>query len=146
MMAGTVVKKEVCRSCGVEVRETSSFCYACGETILAAVEPDIVSADTQILSGNGSLDQEAQPIEIEVTQASDEPAAEVISGKALQANEDNTKIRSAASFRRKAKAYNRKPVEIAWVQRERSPKAFVIVSIVLTVFAAVLLALALYLK
>lgn len=145
-MAGTVVKKEVCRSCGVEVRETSSFCYACGETILAETEPDIVRVDMQILSGNGSLDREAPSIEIEATQVSEEPAAEVISGNALQANEDKTKIRSAASFRRKAKAYNRKPVEIAWVQREGSPRAFIIVSIVLIVFAAVLLALALYLK
>lgn len=143
-MAGTVVKNEVCRSCGVEVRETSSFCYACGETVSAVPDPDVIAADTQILSGNGSL--EALPIEIEAPQFSEEPIKEEISTDTLRGNENKKEFRSAASVRRKAKAYNRKPVEIAWVQRERSPRAFIIVSILLIVFAAVLLALALYLK
>ena len=143
-MAGTVVKKEVCRSCGVDVRETSSFCYACGESVLEAPEPDILAAE--IASGNGRLAQEAPPAEIEAPQISGEPADGEISGDALIVDENKKEIRSAASVRRKAKAYNRKPVEIAWVQRERSPTAFIIVSIMLIIFAAVLLALALYLK
>lgn len=145
-MAGTVVKKEVCRSCGVEVRETSSFCYSCGEPVLARQEPDVIPADTQIVSGNGRLVQESPSIEIDPPQVSEVPAAGEISADTFRASENKTKIRSAASLRRKAKAYNRKPVEIAWVQRERSPTAFIVVSIALIIFAAVLLALALYLK
>lgn len=38
-MAETVLEKEVCDSCGVDVREDTLFCYNCGTRVVAE-EPD----------------------------------------------------------------------------------------------------------
>lgn len=55
-------------------------------------------------------------------------------------------LRSAASLRKQRRAHNRQPVQITWEQPEGPPIAFFIVSIALTVVAAILLVLAFYLR
>lgn len=55
-------------------------------------------------------------------------------------------LRSAASLRKERRAFNRQPVEVSWEQRDGSPIAFVIATIVLVTGALVLLVLALYLR
>ena len=55
-------------------------------------------------------------------------------------------LRSAASMSKHRRAFNRQPVRVTWEQPDDSPKAFVITTIVLALGAAVLLALALYLR
>ncbi|MEO7672635.1 MAG: zinc ribbon domain-containing protein [Pyrinomonadaceae bacterium] len=141
-MAGAVVEKGVCRSCGVPVRETSSFCYACGESVLMARDVDIEAVDNS--HNGGSIDEDATLL-IREADVTAKPLEVEISPDALPA-ESKPELRSAASVRRKAKAYNRKPVEIVWAERERSPTAFIVVSILLVIFAGVLLGLALYMK
>jgi len=55
-------------------------------------------------------------------------------------------LRTAASLRKKRRAFNRQPVEISWEPPSGSPTGFVITTIVLAVGALVLLLLALYLR
>ncbi len=137
-MAKTAVKKSVCGSCGIAVRKGALFCFSCGEPV--SKKPAVEINDTVQYNGRVVEDADptvplpAEPIQIEKTA---EPEPDVV---------DSTNLRSAASIRRGAKAFNRKPVEVVWVERERSPTVFIIVSIVLVVFTAVLLALAIYLK
>ncbi len=140
-MAETVVEKSVCGSCGASVRDSSLFCYSCGESVSVAQGVEI-SKPTQ---NNGRIVEKLDSIALDDPIIAEEPIADEKSAEPEPEADDRTKLRSAASMRRRAKAYNRKPVEVVWVERER-PSAFVVVSIVLVVFAAVLLALAMYLK
>ena len=145
-MAGTVVEKAVCDSCGVAVREASSFCYNCGVTVSAGQGSSPVNTESQIVANNGRAFEQPSAIILDAPKIAENPTEEAKPAVVESTVVDNTKLRSAASLRRNVKAYNRKPVEIVWAERESSPKAFIIVSILLVVFTAVLLALALYLK
>jgi predicted amidophosphoribosyltransferase len=55
-------------------------------------------------------------------------------------------LKSAASIRKHRRALNRQPVQVSWEAPEGPATAFIVVTIVLTVGAIVLLALALYLR
>ena len=140
-MAETVVEKSVCGSCGVSVRDSSSFCYSCGESV--SVPHDLENSDPT--QNNGRVVEKSDSIALDDPIIAEEPIADEKSAEPEPEADDKTRLRSAASMRRRAKAYYRKPVEVVWVERER-PSAFIVVSIVLVVFAAVLLALAMYLK
>lgn len=55
-------------------------------------------------------------------------------------------LTSAASLRKKRRAFNRQPVQISWDPPDGSPKAFFVAAIALTIGAAILLVLAMYLR
>lgn len=60
---------------------------------------------------------------------------------------DDTRLRSAASLRKKGKPARLKMVEIVWEEKEQSPNIwFMVMALLFGLFAAVLVYLALYLK
>lgn len=164
-MAENVIEKAACTSCGTEVREGSSFCYSCGEP-LSGKQPKAKSKRSRKGSRNGrpvketnrlaeepekAVVQETQVVEQLVETLAEPLAVEepFIGDKPTVAEsvvEDSPRLRSAASMRRRTRTFERKPVEIMWVEREKPSWMFIIVSLVIVGFAAVLLALALYLK
>lgn len=146
MKAGTVAEKAVCESCGAGVRDASSFCYNCGESIPATPGSVISGMSALAASINGLTTEKAPSSDIDVLVSADEPIEGKIVADTEPLIDERTNVQSAASLRRRAKAYNRKPVEIVWVERQGSSTAFIVVSIVLVVFTAVLLAFAMYLK
>ena len=164
-MAENVIEKAACTSCGTEVREGSSFCYSCGEPVSGkplkakskrsrkgskngrsvketnrlAEEPEkAIVQETQV--DEQPVENHAEPIAVE------EPVIEDKHALAESVVEDSSRLRSAASMRRRTRTFERKPVEIMWVEREKPSLTFIIVSLIIVGFAAVLLALALYLK
>ena len=132
-MADVALRKSTCGSCGIELREGSMFCYGCGEPISTSEKPNI-DVQTSIDSNNGQVAGSSDTARLDAPLIANEPLAP-----------EKLEMRSAASMRRGAKAYNRKPVEVVWVRRE-TPGLFVVVSIVLVILVAILLSLALYLK
>ena len=75
------------------------------------------------------------------------PSTEVEPARAAPGKpEARPPLRSASSMRKQRRAFNRQPVKITWEPPEGSPKAFIVTTIVLAVGAAVLLAVALYLR
>ncbi len=55
-------------------------------------------------------------------------------------------LTSAASIRKKKRAFNRQPIKISWDPPDRSPTAFFVAAIALTIGAAILIVLAMYLR
>lgn len=146
-MSKTTVKKRVCNSCGADVRSNALFCYHCG----SSVAPEVVIAlkDKQSASdtwsrenstpgknGNaGSLNANAI-----ISESVDKP----IPKPALA---EEPMLKSAAAMRRKPKSIQPKRVEIVWEEHENAPNFwFILVAIVLALFAAGILYLAMYLK
>ncbi len=97
-------------------------------------------------SGNGRPVQESDPAGLADPIIVEEPIAEEEPAETEPVGEERAKLRSAASLRRRARTFERKPLEVVWVERENPSMVFIIVSLMLVVFAAVLLALALYLR
>ena len=85
-MAETVLEKEVCEKCGVDVRENTLFCYNCGGKVSTQSKDD--------LSSNG-----------------DKPAA---TAKAEIKASDDKKLSRAAEARRKARVSQRKSNDYVW--------------------------------
>lgn len=159
------MEKTVCVSCGTEVREGSSFCYSCGELISG--KPTKAKKRSRKASKNGrpvketnrldaegpeqAIEQEEQLVEQPVEILTypipvEEPVIEDKTVLAESVVEDSAKLRSAASMRRRTRTFERKPVEVMWVEREKPNLTFIIVSLLIVGFAAGLLVFALYLK
>lgn len=119
-MAEIVAESLICKGCGADIRGGSLFCYNCGQTIADVPDGGAVeqNLDANAISKNGSTDEPAK----------------------------TEKLRSAASLRKRAKVFNRQPVEYVWEKRTGPSVGFVISAIVLSVLAGILLFLALYLR
>ena len=140
-MAETLVENRVCNACGADVRSNALFCYNCG----SSVAPDIVVAlkDKENVAGksfreNGnSLKPDDQSVVAEVI---DKP----IPKPDLP---EETNLKSAAAMRRKSKSFQPKRIEVIWEEHENPPNGwFILVAIVLTLFAAGILYLTMTLK
>lgn len=120
MMAEIVAESLICNACGAEIRGGALYCYNCGKT--SGETPDVTFETTSpvIPSDNGWENQ---------------PAAA-----------KPEKLRSAASLRKRAKVFNSQPTEYTWEKRIGPSFLFVAATIILTIFAAILLFLALYLR
>ncbi len=121
-MAESVVQRMICDACGAEIRGGSLYCYNCGET-LASIP-------------GGKLEQDAPELVIAPENGS-EPQAVTLKPEEL---------RSAASLSKRAKVFKRQPLEYTWEKRTKPSPAFVLAAIVLTIFTAILLFMALYLR
>ena len=133
----------MCEACGAEVREASTFCYNCGEAVFgefSASPPD-------------ENDAPMDPYDAEMLKAWKEDDAGV---KVAETDTDNhvensvstarPRLQSAASLRRRAKVFDRRPAEVVWQSPAAPSKLFITGSIVLVLLAGALLFLALYLK
>lgn len=146
-MAVIVKGKSICGACGFKVRKRSVFCYNCGESIPGKSAEPI----DQIISENGNspkIDslEDSRGVKVAKSEAESLEADANQTPVAVVRPYDKTRLRSAASMRRKVEVFNRKPVEVTWVERERSSTAYIIVSILLAVISGTLLIIAFYLK
>lgn len=146
-MAEASVANQTCQHCGADVRLNSQFCYKCGGEV-AASETRLISdarkeAEATSLSPksaeskNGNSAQRANEGEEPTDKAIPKPTGEA----------DEPTLQSAASMRRKSKNASSKRVEVFWEEHENAPNVwFIVVAIFLTLFAAGVFYLAMYLK
>ncbi len=147
-MAETTVENRICQSCGVDVRPHALFCYHCGGSLTTP------AAGIDLGNRNG-----AAPLRQSLPEAENggQPKARtraliikktvdnLISSPLPPAEEP--KLKSAAAMRRKSKRIQPKRIEIIWEEHENAPNGwFVFAAITLTLFAAGILFLAIYLK
>ena len=147
-MAETVVENLICEACGSEIRDASAFCFNCGESILDESDEFIESDPSESDAANARLDEkmsEAWKDDDSVVTAEDSIGETEDDGENSVA-ERRTKLRTAASLRKRAKALKRRPVRVVWEEPAQPSRLFMVVSIGLTLFAAAMLFLALYLK
>ena len=147
-MAETTIENRICQACGADVRPNSLFCYHCGGS-LATRAADIDSANEngsaplrriEVEAENGGQPK-ARTRAVIIKKIVDQP----ISNPTLTAAEP--KLKSAAAMRRKSKRFQPKRTEIIWEEHENAPNGwFVFAAVILTLFAAGILFLAIYLK
>lgn len=145
-MAETLVKNQVCTSCGADVRTGAFFCYNCG----SSVAPDIVSTERngkndegekteKLLFSEKPLEEEKIPA-VENKETPEKKEAEITPTA-------KPELKSAASMRRKPKTIQRKRIEIVWEEPASAPNVwFLLVAVLLTGFALGLWLLASYLE
>lgn len=141
-MTETSVKNPTCRHCGADVRPDTQFCYNCGGAIAPEAESVLkeenavnsLLRENTVESVNGDSSKQTNKLDI----------ADV-TGKPIEKPE--VELKSAASMRRKAKVFQPKKVEVIWEEHENAPNArYILVAVMLTIFAAVILYLATILK
>lgn len=147
-MAETTIENQVCRTCGAGVRSGAFFCYSCG----SAVSPETkVALKDEKTVGNVSFPKTlAEENNNGQTAKLEQPIIEqTVADKSVlkpNANEE-PKLKSAAAMRRKSKIYQPKKIEVIWEEHENAPNGwFITVAIVLTLLAAGIFYLAIYLK
>ncbi len=140
-MPETVIQNSVCSACGADVRPGTLYCYNCGEAIAVVKDSEyqrietekVTEADARVGSDNGSG---AKISEAPVTAATAKPTME-----------ENRPLKSAAAIRRRARAFERKPIEIVWEERENGANVvFVIVTVLLLLFAIAVVVSAVFIK
>lgn len=138
-MAETLVKDETCGACGANVRPQALFCYNCGSSVSADISLEQNDGKEKILIGSFS-DDAAEEEKTVIVKTSERNNGKAVGG-------ETTKLKSAASMRRKPKMFQRKKVKIFWEEPESAPNIwFILVAISLTLFALGLWLLALYLE
>ncbi len=142
-MAETSVKNPTCRHCGADVRPDTQFCYNCGGAIAPGAAPTVLEKgnavnstlrENTVESANGNFSKQTNKLDITA-----------VTGKPIEKQE--VELKSAASMRRKSKIIPPKKVEVIWEEHENAPNVwFILVAVVLTIFAAVVMYLAMILK
>jgi len=146
-MAETLVENQVCNHCGADVRPTALFCYNCGssvapETVIALKDKESVGEARlrRIIAEGKNGDKNVQIKRIIAEEAVDKS----ITQSSVQTE---TNLKSAAAMRRKSKSIQPKRIEVFWEEHENAPNGwFILAAILLTLTAAGILYLAMYLK
>ena len=146
-MAETLVEKQVCPSCAAIVRPGALFCYNCGGAVPVAPEK------VENKNGNGAVgsnfnEKNSPPVLIKEKKTVGETIAEIGDIKTDKAElSAETKLKSAATMRRKPKTFQKKEVEIVWAEQE-SPSSLLLIAtaLLLAIFAAAVVILAMSLK
>ena len=113
---------DICATCGADARPDSQFCYNCGGSLAIPVEAKADMSVNLSRSKNGAARTD-----------------DVIKA--------GPGLRSAAAIRKEPKAFQRKPIQIAWVPQEgESNFLLVLTAVLILVFAVGAVALALYSK
>jgi uncharacterized Zn finger protein (UPF0148 family) len=124
-MPDATLEKQACRKCGADVRDGTSFCYACGADVSAVFE------------------EPAPEPRIETVEET-APAAEPAVTDELPKEE---KPASAAMSRRKSRRDKRKPKKIVWEEpSERSNRVFVLVTLLIFAVAVFVVAFTVLVK
>ena len=144
-MPETVTESLICNVCDTEIRDGSVFCYNCGETVSdTQIEEDIVPEINDVPVSDSELKEAA--IDNDMRAAFEEADEIERDTEELSVKAKPDKLRSAASLRKRARAYKRRPAEFVWDKRSGPSQAFIVVTLVLTIFTGVLLFLAFILK
>ncbi len=142
------VKNRICQACGADARPNALFCYHCGGSLAAAADINL---------GNKKDSNEPFRRSVAETENGGQPAAQTRAAIVREPADqpilklippaEEPKLKSAAAMRRKSKRFQPKRIEIIWEEHENAPNGwFVFAAIILTLFAAGILFLAIYLK
>lgn len=140
------------------MRPGALFCYSCGESLQPKANTQL--KDTKNVSdawfreglieeknGNKAEQKELPKLQEVAEKPIPKPIVEAEKPISKPVAETDTKLKSAAAMRRKSKVYQPKKVEIIWEEHENAPNVwFILVTIVLTLIAAGIFYLAMYLK
>ena len=148
-MAETIVENQICNACGVDVREGSLFCYNCGGAVASEIEVEKEdkkdkASDVWLrenLVENGKNDQITNQSEEFIT-------LEKVADKPIPKPEIQTEanLKSAAAMRRKSATFQKKQVEVVWEENDAPNASFIVVALILSLFAVAVFFLAIYLK
>lgn len=151
-MAETLVENQICNACGADVRLNALFCYNCGKSVAPQIlveenDPKDKVSDVWLrekIAENGNREKTEEKIELEefvtVEQIADKPIPKLD----IQAEAN---LKTAAEMRRKSATFQKKTVEVVWQEHDNAPNAlFIIAALILTLLAAGILFLAMYLK
>ena len=123
-MAQEVLDKAVCVSCGADVREGTTFCYACGKLVAKATEVK---------------DKGDEPVRKPVEKIEENPAE--------PESDKSEKLANAAAERKKSRLGQRKPKKILWEEPgATSNKVFMLVCVLIAVVSAGLVFLMVFVK
>lgn len=147
-MAETLVEKGICASCGSEVRQDSSFCYNCGESIIPEpLPPAILRPATGTLNGLGNdtsefHEPEPPPVTAPVLPLETPPTPDV----PVPTEEPEPTRTFPVAARREIRRQPARTVEVEWVERSPSVAGFMIAAVVIALMVAGLIAAAAYLR
>lgn len=147
-MAETLVENRICYSCGVDVRKGAVFCYNCGGEVAPEIPLETKNknlSNTWVHQNVAEIEQEPK---FEAKEDSKVPKVKENTTK-KQELQEYIKLDSAAAMRRKPKTIQKKRVEeVVWEEYESSASGawFVLVSLILTLFAVGVFYMAKYLK
>jgi hypothetical protein len=154
-MAETLVENRTCSACGANVRSGALFCYSCGGSVAPAVpvaenhKPAevVLFRDEQIVE-EAPEEEIIEPIEnvpVSEPEVLETPVEKPIEKPTIH---EDAKLKSAASLRRKPKTFQKPKVEeIVWTGHENAPNGwFILVALILTLFAVGIFYLAMTLK
>jgi hypothetical protein len=147
-MAETLVEKGICASCGSAVRQDSSFCYNCGESIIPEpLPPAILRPPTGTLNGLGSdktsefHEPEPPPVTAPVLPLEIPPTPD-----APVPTEEPESKRTFPAARREIRRQPARMIEVEWVEHPPSVARFLIAAVVIALMVAGLIAAAAYLR
>lgn len=142
----TLVENKICRACGSEVRPNSLFCHSCG----GSLAPGVINAKDEKLVGDvGFRETTKDEKNGDNSALIERTTVEEIADRPIPKPNlpEEPKLKSAAAMRRKSKNLHPKRVEIIWEEHGNAPNVwFILVAIILTLFALGVLYLALQLK
>ncbi|MDQ3713892.1 MAG: zinc ribbon domain-containing protein [Acidobacteriota bacterium] len=146
-MAETLVENQVCNHCGADIRPASLFCYSCGSSIATETVVDLKDKESigearfrRILAEGKNGDKTVQIKQTIIEESVDKSVAR-------SSVQTETELKSAAEIRRKYKTIQPKRIEIVWEEHSNAPNGwFILAAILLTLTAAGILYLAIYLK
>ena len=136
-MPKVATENVMCIACGADVRSEALFCYNCGGAVASQTEMNGATNDEQ---SSGEIPSAARSGIAGVMEPADR-SEDVVRPQLKKEPKPLTPDRL-----RKKRASNRQPVEVFWEAPASSSNAFIIASIGITIAAAIVLALALYLK
>ena len=123
-MAEEPLDKAVCISCGADVREGTTFCYACGKPVTKATK-----------------------VEDKVIEPAVEPLKTIEEKSADTETDKSEKLANAAAKRKKSRIGQRKPKKVVWEEPgAASNRIFLLVSVLIAVIAGGLVFLMVFVK
>jgi len=137
-MPDVLVNERTCAACGVGVRPESQYCYNCGEEIDAA--PD---SERPIERPDLAADAE-KPILMPTFASKDSAPVSRVNTVDGAKEKSNEPLEPASALRRRTRIMELKPREIVWEPAGGPNVVLIISTLVLVIFAAVVIALALY--
>jgi hypothetical protein len=149
-MAETLVENGICVSCGSAVRQDSSFCFNCGESLIPEpLPPAILKPPTGTLNGRDFRsdktlefhEPEPPPVTVPVLPLEAPPAPDVTVSTAGPASPQ-----TFPAARREIRRHSKKTVEVEWVERPPSVASFLIAAVVIALMVAGLIVAAAYLR
>lgn len=160
-MAEVLVKNEVCEKCGAAVRPNAFFCFNCGSQV---VSDEIIAADEENENVSSAwfkesiTDQKTEPaleqkivdksgVELTPLAVKDTPISKPTISLSNEDNESKS-LKTAASIRKKAKPTSPyKNVKVMWEEPQSVPNVwFLVVGLILLIFAVSLVFAMLYIK